>query len=269
MAERMTIKQIRESAKTANILLNSGKESEFFKLTESILLSKPQFSYLYIYGYKLGLGGLENPDKYLEVLDKLFNKNMKYGFESKYFRNKAFWTQEKIKAMIFGSRISIITTALEVLGERYPKRVIPIIKRYLIEGDCWSICDGLAIALGKILMAHFDETFTVLESWVSSENRWLRRVSVVAFRELMKVQDNRMKELKVLFKVLMMDNDRLVKMGVAWMFREMSKHDKAEFMRIMHAWQKLDYDKNTIWMVKNGIKKLSNNEQKMILSWFK
>jgi len=55
-----------------------------------------------------------------------------------------------------------------------------------------------------------------------------------------------------------------VKKGVSWMLRELSKKNRKEMIGLVNKWLK-EKDRNTRLIIKNGIKKLTLNEQKEIL----
>ena len=265
MPSAYTSKEVRELAKKAIDFIEQDDESEFFQITEQLLLSKSPFRLLYIYGTEIGRQGLKEPEKYLQILDELFKKSVNYGCDQEQFKsNPKFWTEDNIRAMVLGARMAIITTCLAMIGEKYPKKVIPIIKRYLIDGDGWYICDGMSIALGRILNAHFETTLPVVKTWVKAENHWLRRASVVSLLELMRNRSPQLHEAMVVFDLLMKDTDWYVKKGVSWMLRELSKKNRKEMIGLVNKWLK-EKDRNTRLIIKNGIKKLTLNEQKEIL----
>jgi 3-methyladenine DNA glycosylase AlkC len=265
LSSNISAKEVRNLGKIAIDYLKNGSETEFFRITEELLCGKKPFRIYSIFGTAIGKEGLANPNYYLGIIDKLFNKDWFYGYNPRHFnlndpKKKRYWTEDKIKALILGARISIITTALGIIGEKYPKRVIPVVKKYLIDGDGWYICDGLSITLGMILRKHFDETLPILVSWTKEENKWLRRASVVSVHALLKQSDERVKDAIIIFELLKRDNNRLVKMGLAWMLREMAKNYKVELVGIVTAWKNID-DKNTKWIIKHGSTKLNEEEK--------
>ena len=267
MAVKYSTKEISNFAKRAITSLDDGDDTEFFKITEEVLCSKLPFRYLYIYSSELGIWGLENFVKYFQLLDKLFYKDLNYGYRPEFFRNSNFWTLDKIRAMILGARISVIATGLGVISEKYPKKSLKIVKKYLIDGDGWYICDGMSIALGYLLRHHFEFTFDNLKQWSKADNNWLRRAAVVALRELMKDRRyyEQLQKSLVIFDSLMKDNDRMVKLGVAWMLRELTKNYKKEVLELISRWKNVD-NKNTKWIINHGITKLSKEEKISLLN---
>jgi 3-methyladenine DNA glycosylase AlkD len=267
LSVKYTTKEIRNLAKKAISSLDRDDDVHFFNITEEVLSSKLPFRYLYIYGTELGEWGLENSIVYFKLLDKLLNKDLNFGYRPEFFRNKTFWTPEKIRAMILGARISIITTGLGVMVEKYPKKVLKITKKYLVDGDGWYICDGLAIALGQLLKQHFVFTFQNLVSWSKADNKWLRRAAVVALKELMKDQKyyEKLQKTLVIFDILMKDNDRMVKLGVAWMLRELTKNYENEVLKLIARW-KNEENKNTKWIINHGIIKVSKVKLKLLFN---
>ncbi len=272
MQSSYSTNKIHSLAKKAIKKLENGEKDEFFRIINELLKNKPKFYYLYLFGAEIGKVGLEEPERYFEVIDELFKKGVDFGCDPKHFKpnkpdSKWKWTDEKIKALVFGSRISIITSVLSIMGEKYPNKVIPIIREYLVEGDGWYICDGLSIAMGNILKSHFNNTLPVLIAWAKDENRWLRRAAVVSVRELMKKPGHLVKDALIIFNLLMKDDDKLVKKGMSWMLREMTKHYEDELIELIDNWKPY-HNKHTIRIIKEGIKKLPEDEQKRILTFF-
>lgn len=261
---KYTTPEVRALAARAIDLLRLDKETEFFQITEELLKNKTSFYKLYIYGTELGKSAITDPDKYLVVLDKLFKKDVDYGSNWDHFRSSPFWTEDKIRAMVLGSRMSIIATGLSELGKHHPDKIIPIIKNYLVEGDGWYICDGLAIPLGNILKNHYNDTLPILKNWAKEENRWLRRGATVSILELIKSRDTHIIDSLQILDLMMKDQDKYVKKGVSWMLRELSKRYKKYTIEFITRHQD-DFNKHTVWIIKNGIKKLSRQEQEQIL----
>lgn len=268
MQKKYSAQEIRTSAREAIDKLENGDEDEFLKITENLLLSKQPFRLYYIYGEEIGKRGLEKPDIYLEIMDKLFRKSVKFGYDPNSFKSSSStrwtWTEDNIKAMILGARMAIISVVLGIIGERYPMKVVPRVKESLIYGDGWYICDGVSIAMGMILKAHFDQILPILIDWAKSDNRWLRRAAVVSNRELFKQPGSRIKESLIIFDLLMKDDNKDVKRGVSWMLREMTKNYKDEMLGFIRKWIG-DENKHTKWIIKHGIIKLLEGEREQIL----
>ena len=95
----------------------------------------------------------------------------------------------------------------------------------------WSKIDSVTkLFLPTILARHTQETIELLERWNISDDRWLRRASVVLFtRKVAK---------SVLYKdvarrfcqALIHDNEHLVQTGVGWCLRDLMRWHKEEIL---------------------------------------
>ena len=51
---------------------------------------------------------------------------------------------------------------------------------------------------------------------------------------------------------------------VSWMLREMSKHYRKEMINFVRKWRHVD-NKNTKWIIRNGIRNLQEDEQNKLI----
>lgn len=63
----------------------------------------------------------------------------------------------------------------------------------------------------------------------------------------------------------MREKDRDVKKAISWALREVTKKDPKAVFEFLQKWAKIN-DKNTKWIIKEGMKKLSEKEQKELKS---
>ena len=65
--------------------------------------------------------------------------------------------------------------------------------------------------------------------------------------------------------LVMEDKDKDIKKAVSWVLREITKKNPDEVAKFLMKWAKANPSKDAKWIIKDGMKKLSNNEQKKIL----
>jgi len=98
---------------------------------------------------------------------------------------------------------------------------------------------------------------------VQDENKWIRRFGVVVLRAFEKV-DLPEGVLEVLAQV-MQDRDRDVKKGAAWMLRDLSKRHGTQVFEFLLGWAESDPTLDTAWIIKNGPKRLPEDQQRQLL----
>jgi 3-methyladenine DNA glycosylase AlkD len=154
--------------------------------------------------------------------------------------------------------------SLEKFGPEYPDICLDFIKTCLDDIDNWSVCDNLAMFGVEPIAYHNPGLILPLsERWINSKNRWIRRFGVVTLRGYRKVKvTSRVFEL--LDKV-MKDKDKDVKKAVSWVLREITKKNPDEIAEFLIRWAKVNPNKDTIWIIKDGMKKLSSLQQQRIL----
>jgi len=101
------------------------------------------------------------------------------------------------------------------------------------------------------------------ERWMKSNNKWIRRFGVMTLRGYKRVK-NTDKVFKILDTV-MEDNEEDIKKAVSWVLREITKKNPDKIAEFLIRWAKTNPNKDTRWIIKDGMKKLSNNEQEKIL----
>ena len=154
--------------------------------------------------------------------------------------------------------------SLEKFGPKNPKICLDFISSVLPDLDNWANCDNLAMCGVEPIVYQSPELILPLsEKWIKDENKWIRRFGVVSLRGYKRVQttDN-------VFQILdlvMEDKDKDIKKAVSWILREITKKNPDEVAKFLMKWAKANPSKDVKWIIKDGMKKLSNNEQKKIL----
>ena len=65
----------------------------------------------------------------------------------------------------------------------------------------------------------------------------------------------------------MMDKDKDIKKAVSWILREITKKNPEEVAQFLIKWAKANQNKDTRWIIKDGMIKLNKDEQEKILGY--
>ena len=63
----------------------------------------------------------------------------------------------------------------------------------------------------------------------------------------------------------MEDNEKDIKKAALWILREITKKNPDEAAEFLTKWAKANPNKDTIWIIKDGMKELNGDKQKEIL----
>jgi len=150
--------------------------------------------------------------------------------------------------------------SLEKYGPKYPKICLYFITSVLTELDNWSVCDCLAMyGVEQVVYAYPELVLPLSEKWVQSADKWIRRFGVVTLRGYKRLQAT--EKVFELLAIVMEDKERDVRKAVAWILREITKTNPdmvAEFL-VKQAQTFLSKEKKRI--IKDGMKKLNDNNQ--------
>jgi len=150
------------------------------------------------------------------------------------------------------------------LGIKQPEAAFPKIKQ-LAQSDDWKAREVAATCLVEISKKKTNEVIQEMLHWADDGNPNVRRTSsegsrAIARRSLDKV-------LPVIEK-LNKDNSLYVKKSVANVLRNASRYNPNFVSKLCQKWALLD-NQNTNWIIKDGIKKLSPEQQEEVLSLIK
>jgi len=163
----------------------------------------------------------------------------------------------------FESR-QIAGKSLEKFGPKNPKICIDFISSVLNDLDNWANCDNLAMfGIEPIVYINPEFVLPLSEKWIKDDNKWIRRFGIVTLRGYKKVQTT--DKVFQILDTVMEDNDKDIKKAVSWILREITKKNPDEVAKFLMKWAKANPSKDAKWIIKDGIKKLSNKEQKKIL----
>lgn len=130
----------------------------------------------------------------------------------------------------------------------------------------WEICDQLALkAVVNLVVQNKNEMFSLMEEWVKSENKWVRRLAVATIPPYIRAEKTESKVCLQLLDKVMKEEDKDVKKAISWALREITKKDPEAVFNFLQKWAKTK-DKNTRWIIKEGMKKLQKEKQEEIKS---
>ena len=171
---------------------------------------------------------------------------------------KTIWNEGSYEAK------QIAGKSIEKFSPKNPKLCLDFISSVLPDIDNWSVCDCLAMyGIEPIVYSNPQLVLPLSEKWVKDKNKWIRRFAVVSLRGYKRIQIPD-KAIGLLDSV-MKEDEPDVKKAVSWILREITKKNPDEVANFLMKWAKASPGKNKKWIIKDGIKKLSNNEQKKIL----
>jgi 3-methyladenine DNA glycosylase AlkD len=154
--------------------------------------------------------------------------------------------------------------SLEKFGPKNPKVCLDFISSVLPDLDNWANCDNLAMCGVKPIVYQSPELVLPLsEKWIKDKNKWIRRFGVVSLLGYKKIQITD-KAFRIL-DLVMEDKDKDIKKAVSWILREVTKKNPDDAAEFLMKWAKANPSKDAKWIIKDGTKKLRNNEQKEIL----
>ena len=134
--------------------------------------------------------------------------------------------------------------------------------RKLASSDDWRKREDAATALVEISKKREDEVVSEMIIWSGEKDPNIRRASSEGLRSV--ARRNPAKILPVIEK-LKTDESLYVRKSVAALLRAISKKNPEFVVDLYRKWAKLK-NKNTNWIIKQGIKNLSKEQQEELLS---
>ena len=153
---------------------------------------------------------------------------------------------------------------LEKFGPKNPKVCLDFISSVLPDLDNWANCDNLAMCGVEPIVYQRPELVLPLSGkWIKDENKWIRRFGVVSLRGYKRIQIT--DKVFGILDLVMEDKDKDIKKAASWILREITKKNPDEVAKFLMKWAKTNPSKDVRWIIKDGMKKLSDDEQKKIL----
>ena len=153
---------------------------------------------------------------------------------------------------------------LEKFGPKNPKVCLDFISSVLPDLDNWANCDNLAMCgVEPIVYQSPGLILPLSEKWIKDKNKWIRRFGVVSLRGYKRIQIT--DKVFGILDLVMEDKDKDIKKAASWILREITKKNPDEVAKFLMKWAKANPSKDVRWIIKEGMKKLSDDEQKKIL----
>jgi len=154
--------------------------------------------------------------------------------------------------------------SMEKFAPKNPKICLNFVSSVLPDLDNWAVCDNLAMfGVRPIVYQSPELVLPLSEKWVKDNNKWVRRFGVVSLLGYKKVKTTD-KVFKIL-DIVMEDEDKDIKKAASWILREITKKNPDDVAKFLMRWAKANPNKNAIWIIKDGMKKLKYDKQKEIL----
>lgn len=171
---------------------------------------------------------------------------------------KVIWAEGSFEAK------QIAGKSLERFGPKHPKTCLDFVSSALPGLDNWSVCDSLAMyGVEPIVYSSPELVLPLSEKWIQSTDEWIRRFGVVTLRGYKRVRTT--ERVFELLDMVMEDKSRDVRKAESWILREITKGNPDEVAEFLLKWAKANPSKEARWVIENGMKKLSNDEQNKIL----
>ncbi len=173
----------------------------------------------------------------------------------KYEQLKELWQSGKREDRL------IVISALGVLAKKEYENVKNFILNIIEDISDWEICDQLAMrAIVFLAVQNPAEMFSLMHNWSRSTHLWIRRLSIATLPPYIRAKHNESERCLKLIDEVMQDPEKDVKKAASWALREISKKDPEAVFEFLKKWAHTD-NKNTKWIIKDGMKKLSQAQQ--------
>jgi 3-methyladenine DNA glycosylase AlkD len=160
----------------------------------------------------------------------------------------------------------IVISALGEISKKHHEDSRHFVLNILNDISDWEICDQLALRVVVNLVVQNPEgLFSIMNKWSKSENKWIRRLAVATIPPYIGARKTESKSCLEFLDGVMNEKGKDVKKAIGWALREVTKKDSKSVFDFLSKWSKVD-DKNTKWIIKDGMKKLSKGQQEEILS---
>jgi 3-methyladenine DNA glycosylase AlkC len=146
-------------------------------------------------------------------------------------------------------------------GVARPESVFSEIKKMAQDED-WRVREVAATVLVGICKKQLEKVLKEMEKWASNRDENIRRTSIESLRGVARVNP---KSVLSMLEELKEDASTYVKKSVANIMRDASKGDPKIILKLAFRWAK-SKNEHTLWIVKNGIKKLPTELQERVRS---
>ena len=233
-----------EFTKELQALLQTLVDKEATSNYQRIIPDKGKFygvpkPILWIIAAEIGKYIQEEPEKAAELLEVIWAEG---SFEAKQIAGKS----------------------LEKYGPKYPGICLDFVTSVSPELYNWSVCDSLAMyGVGPVVYANPELVLPLSEKWVQSADKWVRRFGVVTLRGYKRLQAT--EKVFELLAMVMEDKERDVRKAVAWILREITKGNPDMVTEFLVKQAQTFRNKDNKRIIKDGMKKLNDNDQRRII----
>ncbi|GEM_PF-675728 len=160
----------------------------------------------------------------------------------------------------------IVISALGRIAKKDYENTKQFVLNILDDISDWEICDQLSLrVVVNLAVQNKKETFSIMKKWIKSENKWIRRLAVATIPPYIRAEPENSKICLEFLDKVMQEKDKDVKKAIGWALREITKKDPEAVFEFLKKWAEVD-DKNTRWVIKEGMKKLPEKEQEKLKS---
>jgi 3-methyladenine DNA glycosylase AlkD len=160
----------------------------------------------------------------------------------------------------------IVISALGEISKKDYKNSKQFVLNVLKDIIDWEICDQLSLkVIVNLAVQNQKELFSLMHEWIKSKNKWIRRLAVATIPPYIRAKGMESKICLELLDEVMKEKDKDVKKAIGWALREITKKDPKSVFEFLQRWAKIK-DKNTKWIIKEGMKKLAKEEQEKLKS---
>ncbi len=158
----------------------------------------------------------------------------------------------------------IVISAMGVISRKEYEYAKQFIIDILDDISDWEICDQLSLrVIVKLATQNPSEIFGLMAQWVTFENKWVRRLAVATIPPYIRAKSSESKTCLEFLNKVMEESDKDVRKAIGWALREVSKKDGEAVFEFLKKWARSE-DKNTKWIVREGMKKLPEEQQKQL-----
>lgn len=162
-------------------------------------------------------------------------------------------------------RLIVISALGKISNKDYEKT-----KQFVLSilGDItdWEVCDQLALrVVAKLAVQNQKEIFSLMEQWITSRNKWVRRLAAATIPPYVRAKPEESRTCLEFLDRAMQEQDKDVRKAVGWALREITKKDPESVFVFLKKWA-VTGDKNTRRIIKEGMKKLSEEKQSALES---
>lgn len=137
------------------------------------------------------------------------------------------------------TKMEQVTLALEIMThyhKNYSSELFPTFAKWANYLTNWAHTDDFACHhIGKLIVLD-GSLFKELLKWTKSNNRWIRRASLVSL-EIEAKKGNKLKEVLTISNKLMKDEDEMVQKAVGWLLKEASRNHPQEVAAFLLNWK--------------------------------